>query len=101
MDADAGAGPDSTAATLTSPLHHGAGTAGNTSLLRAQDIITPDGRHASVPYVSGNSLRHQLRDALAWHAVRTVGVADGSLSKAAVDLLWPPPASSWTQGTEA
>lgn len=75
-------------ATLTSPLHHGAGTAGNTSLLRTQDIVTPDGRQASVPYVSGNSVRHQLRDALAWHAVRTLGIGDGGLTKAVVDLLW-------------
>ncbi|WP_166345058.1 hypothetical protein [Phytoactinopolyspora limicola] len=74
--------------TLTSPLHHGSGSAGNTSLLRTQDIVLPDGRQAAVPFVSGNSLRHQLRDALAWHTVATLAVEPGSLSKAAVDLLW-------------
>lgn len=74
--------------TLTAPLHHGAGAAGNTSLLRRQDIVMPDGTAARVPYVSGNSLRHALRDALAWHLVRTLQVADGSLPKPVVDLLW-------------
>lgn len=74
--------------TLTSPLHHGSGSSGNTSLLRTQDTVLPDGRQASVPFVSGNSLRHQLRDALAWHTVGTLGVEPGGLTKAAVDLLW-------------
>jgi hypothetical protein len=74
--------------TLTAPLHHGAGTAGNTALLRTQDIVLPDGGSAQVPFVSGNSLRHALRSALAWHLVRTLGIPDGSLSKAVADLLW-------------
>lgn len=74
--------------TLTAPLHHGAGSAGNTSLLRRQDIMLPDGARAKVPFVSGNSLRHRLREALAWHLADTLALPDGSLSKAAVDLLW-------------
>lgn len=74
--------------TLTAPLHHGAGTAGNTSLLRRQDIMLPDGARARVPFVSGNSLRHRLREALAWHLVDTLAVEDGSLPKTTVDLLW-------------
>ncbi|GAA3878405.1 hypothetical protein GCM10022243_48890 [Saccharothrix violaceirubra] len=75
-------------ATLVAPLHHGAGTAGNTSLIRTQRMVRPDGTVAQVPFVSGNSLRHGLRAGLAWHAVRTLGVEDGGLSKAVVDLLW-------------
>ena len=74
--------------TLTAPLHHGAGTAGNTSLLRRQDIVLPDGTPARVPFVSGNSVRHTLRAALAWHLVRTLALPDGSLTKPVVDLLW-------------
>lgn len=74
--------------TLTSPLHHGSGSAGNTSLIRTQDIVLPDGRQAAVPFVSGNSFRHQLRDVLAWHTVTTLDLEPGSLSKPAVDLLW-------------
>lgn len=75
-------------ATLTAPLHHGAGNAGNTALLRRQQITLPDGTRARVPFVSGNALRHRLRDALAWHLADTLALPDGSLSKAAVDLLW-------------
>lgn len=75
-------------ATLTAPLHHGAGTSGNTSLLRTEDVITPDGATVSVPYVSGNSLRNRLRSALAWHLADTLDIPPGGLSKPVVDLLW-------------
>lgn len=74
--------------TLLAPMHHGAGTAGNTALLRTHDIVLPDGTHTRVPYLSANSVRHGLRDALAWHAARALGIEDGSLTKEAVDLLW-------------
>lgn len=76
-------------ATSLDALHHGAGTSGNTSLLRTQDIIDPhSGHHARVPYVSGSSLRHMLRAALARHLVRSIDLQPRSVSKAAVDLLW-------------
>ena len=74
--------------TALSPISHGAGTSGNTQLLRTREVVGPDGSRASVPYVSGNSLRHTLRAALAWHLVRTLEVEDGSLAKRTVDLLW-------------
>jgi len=74
--------------TVLSPISHGAGTSGNTQLLRTREVVGPDGSRASVPYVSGNSLRHTLRAAMAWHLVRTLEVEDGSLSKRVVDLLW-------------
>lgn len=74
--------------TALSAISHGAGTSGNTQLLRTRDVITPSGQRAAVPYVSGNSLRHTLRSALAWHLVRTLGVPDRSLPKRVVDLLW-------------
>lgn len=73
---------------LTSPFHHGAGTAGNTSLLRTQDVVQPDGAVARVPFLSAASIRHALRDALAWHTAHTLGIEPGTLSKGAVDLLW-------------
>jgi len=74
--------------TLTAPLHHGAGTSGNTALLRTHEITLPDGTHTRVPFVSANSVRHGLRDALAWHAARELNIPDGSLAKGVVDLLW-------------
>lgn len=74
--------------TAVEPISHGAGTSGNTQLLRTADVILPDGRRTAVPYVSGNSLRHGLRSALAWHLVRTLNLPEKSLSKRVVDLLW-------------
>lgn len=75
-------------ATLTSPLHHGAGSSGNTSLLRTHEVIQPDGTHTRVPFLSANSVRHGLRDALAWHAATVLAIEPGSLTKGSVDLLW-------------
>jgi hypothetical protein len=74
--------------TATAPIHHGAGTAGNTALLRTQEILLPDGTQTAVPFISGNSIRHAIRDALAWRLVRALALPEGSLSKAQVDLLW-------------
>lgn len=74
--------------TLTSPLHHGSGNAGNTALLRTEEIITQAGEPATVPVLSGNSVRHQLREAIAWHTLRTLDVPEGSLTKSQVDLLF-------------
>lgn len=75
-------------ATLTAPFHHGSGTQGNTSLLRTQDVVQPDGTVARVPYLSAASIRHGLRDALAWHTVHTLDIEPGTLTKTTVDLLW-------------
>lgn len=74
--------------TAVEPISHGAGTSGNTQLLRTQDVLLPDGSRTAVPYVSGNSLRHTLRAALAWHLVRVLRVAEHGLAKRQVDLLW-------------
>lgn len=73
---------------LVSPFHHGAGNAGNTSLLRTQDVLVEDGRVARVPFLSAASIRHALRDAIAWHIARTLQIEPGTLTKQAVDLLW-------------
>lgn len=75
-------------ATLLSPLHHGAGTSGNTSLLRTHEVVQPDGSIARVPFLSAASVRHALRDRLAWHLADTLGLEPGTRTKAEVDLLW-------------
>lgn len=69
------------------PISHGAGNAGNTQLLRTEPHIWR-GRRVEVPFVSGNSIRHRLRDALAWHLVLTLDVPEVSLARRVVDLLW-------------
>lgn len=75
-------------ATLLSPMHHGAGSSGNTSILRTQEVLQPDGATARVPFLSAASVRHALRDRLAWHLADTLGLDAGSLTKGQVDLLW-------------
>lgn len=74
-------------ATAIEAIHHGAGTAGNTQVLRRQEVVTEDGI-ATVPFISGNSLRHMLRDAGVRYALDAMGVPDNSLTKPTVDLLF-------------
>jgi hypothetical protein len=75
-------------ATAIDPLHHGAGSAGNTQLLRMQEIVLPDGTPARVPFVSGNSIKHLIREGGVRFALEAMGVGQGVLTKAVVDLLF-------------
>jgi hypothetical protein len=75
-------------ATALEPIVHGAGTSGNTQLLRQQEIQLPDGTLARVPFVSGNSVKHRLRAAAVQYALDAMAVEDHTLSKAEVDLLF-------------
>src|SRR5690606_41447065 len=61
--------------TVLSPISHGAGTSGNTQLLRTRAVVGPDGSRASVPYVSGNSRSEERRVVRAWRASRAGNVA--------------------------
>jgi hypothetical protein len=65
-------------------VHHGAGTQGNTQIQRRQENAFGD----MTPFVSGNSLRHMLRDAGARYALDAIGVPDGSATKGFVDLMF-------------
>lgn len=75
-------------ATALEPIHHGAGAKGNMQLLRVQDIILPNGDSARVPFISGNSLKHMIREAGGRFALDAMGVEDGTLTKAVTDLLF-------------
>lgn len=75
-------------ATALEPIVHGAGTSGNTQLLRVQEIQLPDGTMAQVPFISGNSIKHKLRACAVQYALDAMGVEDHSLTKAEVDLLF-------------
>lgn len=58
-----------------SPLAHGAdGKAGNATLFRRMNVLTSGGAVLSLPYYAGNALRGQLRDALADHLLRQLGL---------------------------
>jgi hypothetical protein len=69
-------------------IHHGAGTSGNTVVLRRQEVPRDDGTVDTVPFVSGNSIRHMLRNAGVLYALEAMGVEFSSLSKGVVDLLF-------------
>lgn len=75
-------------ATALEPIVHGAGTSGNTQLLRQQEIVLPDGTPARVPFVSGNSVKHKIRACAVQYALDAMAVEDRSLTKAEVDLLF-------------
>lgn len=75
-------------ATAIDPIHHGAGTEGNTQLLRTQDVMLDDGTPARVPFVSGNSIKHMIRDGGVRFAMEAMGVQAGTLTKQVVDLLF-------------
>ena len=70
------------------PIHHGAGTEGNTQLLRMQDLVLDDGTPARVPFISGNSIKHQIRAGGVKFALKAMAVQAGTLTKGVVDLLF-------------
>lgn len=74
-------------ATALEPIHHGAGVSGNTSLMRMQAIVLPDGTPARVPFISGNSVKNRLRRAATRFALDALKVEDGTLTKREVNLL--------------
>lgn len=76
------------AALALTPIHHGKGTSGNTSLLRIEEVLTADGDSVRVPFVSGNSMKHLIRVGGVAHALEAMEVPDGTLSKPVVDLLF-------------
>lgn len=74
--------------TMRSALHHGQGSDGNVSIFRTQRCIV-DGEVMDLPYVSGNSLKHVvIREPGVRHMLRVLDVAEGSLSRAVVHLLY-------------
>lgn len=79
-------------ATALEPLIHGAGNAGNTQLLRTRPWWYVDDRgvavEAHIPFISGNSVKHRIRNSAIRYALDVMGVEDGTLSKAEVDLLF-------------
>lgn len=59
-----------------SPLTHGADTkAGNATLFRRISVLTDTGGVLSLPIYSGNAIRGMLRDLLADHYLRALGMA--------------------------
>lgn len=62
--------------TCLSPLAHGADTkAGNATLFRRRQMLTPSGRVIEMPFYGGNALRGLLRDLLADDMLQALGLS--------------------------
>lgn len=76
--------------TALSPLVHSSGNLGNDSLFMTERVVDPDDPQAlpeDVPYLTGNTLRHALREALTWYTLRELDMDIGSLPVAALHFL--------------
>lgn len=70
-----------------SPLHHGGETSGNTTLVRRQEIVDPEtGELERVPFISGNSFKHLIREHGARFALEAAGF-EADFTKEQRDLL--------------
>lgn len=61
--------------TCESPLAHGADTkAGNATIFRRCQVLSDMGHTLELPFYAGNALRGQMRDLLADHFLKTIGL---------------------------
>lgn len=72
----------------TTPIAHHAEVFGNSAMIMRRKVRTPDG-WAHVPIITGDTMRHGLREAAAYAFLDAAGMLDkGSLSEAALRLLF-------------
>lgn len=72
----------------TPVAHHGE-TIGNHSLLMRRKVRQPDGRFSDVPHITGDTMRHGLREAAAYATLDAAGMLDDPrLSAGALNLLF-------------
>lgn len=71
------------------PIAHHSDSIGNTSVAMRQKTRLPDGSFTSVPIVTGDSIRHQLREAASYALLDAAGMLDNpGLSESALRLLF-------------
>ncbi len=71
------------------PIVHTQESIGNSAIFARKKVRQPDGSFAMVPFVSGNSLRHQMRAAAAYGTLHEAGILrDAQLSAGATRLLF-------------
>jgi CRISPR type IV-associated protein Csf2 len=71
------------------PIAHHEGSFGNHAVIFRRKIRQPDGSWASVAFITGDTIRHKLREAAAWAFLDAAGMlADGTLSDSALRLLF-------------
>lgn len=71
------------------PIAHAEGSIGNTSVVMRRKVRMRDGRWTKVPIVTGDTLRHGLREAASYAYLQAAGMLDaGALSESALRLLF-------------
>jgi CRISPR type IV-associated protein Csf2 len=70
------------------PICHSEGTIGNESFLMRTEVRQPDGRFAHVPIISGDTMRHKLREASTYALLDAAGLLGSTLSEEALRLLF-------------
>lgn len=73
----------------TQPIKHLSESFGNTALLATRKVRQSDGTFAKVPEVSGDAMRHGIREAAAYAMLHAIGATETQkLSEAALRLLF-------------
>jgi len=71
------------------PIVHSQESIGNESTLQRKKVVLRDGSIASLPYITGNSIRNKFRRAGALGTLREAGILDDpQLSEGALRLLF-------------
>ena len=74
------------------PIAHHAESFGNTALVARRKVRQPDGSFAMVPSISGDTMRHSLRESAAYMFLDAAGLLNGAdegvLTRAALRLLF-------------
>jgi hypothetical protein len=70
-------------------IAHAEGTIGNVSVAMTRKVRLPDGAFVRVPIVTGDTMRHKLREAITYATLDAAGLLDtANLSAAALRLLF-------------
>jgi len=70
------------------PVAHHEENIGNQSIFMRRKVRQPDGRFVRVPYLTGDSMRHGLRESGAYAFLDAAGLLESSLTEAALRLLF-------------
>lgn len=71
------------------PISHSSGNKGNHAIFMRESIMLPDGEVVDIPCISGDALRHQLREAMAYITLDALDMlGQGGLSQGALRLLF-------------
>lgn len=73
---------------LEEPLAHASGSYGNSSVAMRQKVRRRDGSFADIPIITGDTMRHGLREAGSYALLGAAGLLGENLSEAALRLLF-------------